>query len=222
MCQREDERRFTRLSRPRLLVLAGWLARRLRNNGTGWMVRRALRFVRMSVPVHTRSRPAVTTGCAAPGFPMTPAAGRSEAARESVPPYAGARMHEPQAKPRTASETGGSPARAFDEVLGLQPGEWVQVKSEAQILATLDASGRHRGLAFLPEMSRYCGRRFRVFKRIERIFLEESKQIRTLRNTVLLEGAHCGGAGFGCDKACFLYWREAWLTRCEPGGLNSS
>ncbi len=112
---------------------------------------------------------------------------------------------------------------AADEVLGLQPGDWVQVKSEEEIAATLDNRGTCRGLAFVEEMHWYCGKTFRVYKRLERMFLEESKQYRKVRNTVLLEGIHCQGTGIDCDRACFLFWREAWLRRVpgpkEPGEL---
>jgi hypothetical protein len=107
--------------------------------------------------------------------------------------------------------------------LGLQSGELVEVKSEREILQVLDGNGATSGLAFLPEMWRYCGRRFRVFKRLDRLLLEDSKQIRRLKDTVLLEGVVCDGVGIGCDRSCFYFWREAWLSRAgeeapEPGG----
>ncbi len=103
-----------------------------------------------------------------------------------------------------------------DEVLSLQPGEWVEIKSEADIRATLDARGTNRGLAFVEEMSWYYGRQFKVYKRLQRLFLEESKQYRRLKNTVLLEGVHCQGTGIDCDRACHLFWREVWLKRVPP------
>jgi hypothetical protein len=103
-----------------------------------------------------------------------------------------------------------------DEVLALQPGEWVQVKTEAEILATLDKGGKNRGLLFTNEMRSYFGKRLRVFKRVERIYLEESRQNRKLKNTVLLDGVCCTGADMECDKACFLFWKEVWLRRAEP------
>lgn len=102
---------------------------------------------------------------------------------------------------------------ASGNVLGLQPGELVEVKSEQEILQVLDGNGATSGLAFLPEMQRYCGRRFRVFKRLERILLEDSKQIRRIKDTVLLDGVVCDGVGVGCDRSCFYFWREAWLRR---------
>ena len=115
-------------------------------------------------------------------------------------------------------------AIAPDEVLNLQPGEWVEIKSEPEIRATLDARGTNRGLAFVEEMSWYYGRQFKVFKRLERLFLEESKQYRRLKNTVLLDGVQCHGTGIDCDRACYLFWREAWLKRVPPpdGGSRQS
>lgn len=98
-------------------------------------------------------------------------------------------------------------------VLNLQPGELVEVKSLDEILKTLDAKGRHRGLVFTPEMRQHCGKRFRVFKRLELMFDEYHKSQRRLKSTVLLEGNFCTGTGLGCDRSCFLYWREAWLRR---------
>ena len=90
------------------------------------------------------------------------------------------------------------------------------MKSEAEILRTLDEKGRHRGLQFTAEMRPFFGRRARVVKRVENIFLEESHQRRSLKNTVLLEGMHCHGENFNCDRYCFLFWREQWLRRAGP------
>jgi hypothetical protein len=97
-------------------------------------------------------------------------------------------------------------------VLHLQPGELVQVKSEQEIRATLDEDDRHRGLLWMPDMARFCGGRHRVYKRVERIMLESSGEIRRLRDTVLLEGVMCEDL-YDCDRSCFHFWREAWLQR---------
>jgi hypothetical protein len=101
-----------------------------------------------------------------------------------------------------------------NEVLGLTGGELVEVRSEEEILKTLDGAAKNRGLVFTPEMREYCGRRLRVFKRVERICLEGSPgEIRLLKNTVILEGAVCNGGSRRCDRSCFFFWREAWLKR---------
>ncbi|MGP8246983.1 MAG: hypothetical protein ACLQVN_21000 [Bryobacteraceae bacterium] len=107
-----------------------------------------------------------------------------------------------------------------EEVLNLQPGDWVEVKSMEEIRATLDARGKNRGLLFTDDMRGFAGKRYRVFKRVESIFLEESKQRRTLKNTVLLEAVYCPGVTFRCDRSCFLFWKEAWLRRTSADGTE--
>jgi hypothetical protein len=104
-----------------------------------------------------------------------------------------------------------------DEVLRLTLGELVEVKSLEEIRATLDARGKNRGLLFTDDMRGFAGKQFRVFKRVESIFLEESKQRRTLKNTVLLDAVYCPGITFRCDRSCFLFWKEVWLRRVPEG-----
>lgn len=108
-----------------------------------------------------------------------------------------------------------------DEILNLQPGELVEVKAFDEIATTLDGAGKHKGLIFSEELREYCGRRMRVFKRVERICLESRPgELRKLKNTVLLEGSICHGRARGCDRAAFLFWRECWLKRVDPGGAD--
>lgn len=98
--------------------------------------------------------------------------------------------------------------------LDLKPGEWVEVKSLAEIEATLDPKGKNAGLMFDLEMSIYAGKRFRVKNTIDRIILEESGRLRQLSNTVALDGIFCQGICAGnCPRANPIYWREAWLKR---------
>jgi len=115
-----------------------------------------------------------------------------------------------------------TPALAALPSLALQPGELVEVKSEEEIRKTLDVRGKHRGLDFTDEMLEYCGRQFRVFKRVERICMEgRGGEMRTLKDTVSLEGVICNGGSRGCDRACLLFWREAWLKRVDGNRLPS-
>ena len=111
-------------------------------------------------------------------------------------------------------------------VLNLQPGEWVQIKSLEEVMGTLDSQGKTHGLFFTNEMKLHCGRRYRVFKRVESIFNEFTKEQRTVRNTVLLETVFCQGEGLGCNRSCFHMWREAWLSRSDAplpeGGKEQS
>lgn len=108
----------------------------------------------------------------------------------------------------------GTQEQAAHESLNLQPGEWVEVKSRAEVEATLDASGKHRGLAFVPDMTRHCGRRYRVARRVDRMIVEWTGQMRDLKDTVALEGVTCRGVvQRACPRNCFHLWREAWLKR---------
>lgn len=104
------------------------------------------------------------------------------------------------------------------ESLNLRPGDWVEVRSIEEIFSTLDAKEKLRGLRFTPEMQKFCGRRFKVYKKLNRIILEATGELRTIKSpTFILEGVLCDGSAHGgCDKSCFCYWREEWLKRVNP------
>jgi hypothetical protein len=105
--------------------------------------------------------------------------------------------------------------------LGLQPGELVEIKSEEEIRRSLDATGKNRGLGFMPEMWPYCGQQGRVLRRVEKICLEESSRtVRAMKDTVILDGLFCQGNGIGCDRACFYFWREEWLRRVPSSSIQ--
>lgn len=98
--------------------------------------------------------------------------------------------------------------------LNLRPGEIVQVRNLDEILGTLDVKGKNRGLSFTPEMAKYCGKRFRVLKRLDRMVNERTGEMRKIANTVLLKGSTCDGkAHRGCQRTCYCLWREIWLKR---------
>jgi len=99
-----------------------------------------------------------------------------------------------------------------EEKLDLRPGELVRVRPESEILATLDQFGCHKGMRWMPMMREYCGKTFPVYKRVSKIVLESTGEIRRLGGTVLLEGVICTGL-YGCDRSCFHFWREVWLQR---------
>lgn len=102
-----------------------------------------------------------------------------------------------------------------DETLNLQPGEWVEVRSMDEISKTLDKDGKYKGLYFMPEMEKFCGKHYKVFKKAAIIKLESTGEVRKLRSpSIFLEGAYCNGERHeGCDRACFHFWREVWLKR---------
>jgi hypothetical protein len=103
------------------------------------------------------------------------------------------------------------------ETLDLQLGELVEVKSRREILATLDPAGRNRGLSFDAEMLPYCGRRFRVLRRVERIIDEKTGRMREMpRDCIILAGVTCQAIYHRfCPRAIYPYWREIWLRRVE-------
>lgn len=99
-------------------------------------------------------------------------------------------------------------------VLNLKPGDLVRVKSLSEIEATLDERRRMNGLYFMPAMEKFAGKTFRVYRRVERIHLETTGQMRRLPTpTVFLEGAICED----CDRACLCFFREGWLQRVPEG-----
>ncbi|WP_433250252.1 hypothetical protein ACQPYK_03840 [Streptosporangium sp. CA-135522] len=105
------------------------------------------------------------------------------------------------------------------EVLNLRVGETVEVLSEAEILATLDEKGELEDLPFMPEMLAFCGQRLTVHKVAHKLCDTISRTgMRRMERAVHLTGSRCGGqAHGGCQTACLIYWKEAWLKRVEPG-----
>ncbi len=101
------------------------------------------------------------------------------------------------------------------EVLGLQPGEWVEIKGMPEILRTLDARHCRKGLAFSNDMFGFCGRRFQVQHRIETLLDEKTGKLRQVQHTVTLVGTDCQKY-MGCARQMPLLWRELWLRRISP------
>jgi hypothetical protein len=103
----------------------------------------------------------------------------------------------------------------------LRPGDIVEVRSAAEILATLDRDASTDAMPFMPEMLRYSGKRFTVSRRVEKICDTVSggfpRSLR-MRDTVLLDDLRCDGSAHGeCQAGCRLYWKEAWLRRVDAG-----
>lgn len=101
------------------------------------------------------------------------------------------------------------------EVLNLQPGEIVEVRSFEEILQTLDRKGKNKGLSFEPDMKIFCGKQFKVRNRLDKMILERNGKMIEVQNSVILEGVtcECFFAFGGCPRREFQYWREIWLKR---------
>jgi hypothetical protein len=83
---------------------------------------------------------------------------------------------------------------------------------------TLSESAHNRGLYFAPDMGQLSGVPCRVLQRADKIIVDGTGEMRTLRNTVFLDGSFCGCAHVafgGCPRREFAYWREIWLRRGE-------
>jgi hypothetical protein len=98
------------------------------------------------------------------------------------------------------------------------PGDLVTVRPLDEIFATLDEKGTLEKLPFMPEMREFCGRQFRVSRRAFKTCVDDT-EMRQIDDTVFLEDVRCSGeAHRGCDKACLIFWKEAWL---QPlGAIN--
>jgi hypothetical protein len=102
--------------------------------------------------------------------------------------------------------------------LKLRCGDWVEVKSRAEILATLDPQAQLEGMPFMPQMFNYCGRRYQVFKSAHKT-CDTVNQTggRWVKDAVHLE-LRCDGKAYGgCQAACLLFWKEAWLKPVNGG-----
>lgn len=100
----------------------------------------------------------------------------------------------------------------------LKAGDLVRVKSEEEIMATLNHLGQSRGCSFMADiMTPYCGTSQRVLKSMERFVDERDLRVKKCKGLILLEGVMCEGTTiFGrCDRACFMFWREEWLEKIE-------
>lgn len=125
---------------------------------------------------------------------------------------------------RSGLRGSGVPGQAPPPKLGIQPGDWVQVKTKEEILATLSAGSTNRGLWFDIEMLPFCGGTFRVRRRVTRIIDEVTgKMINLKSDCFMLDGVVCSGdlsqGRWFCPREIYPYWRESWLRRADrPAG----
>src|ERR1700723_1708628 len=92
-------------------------------------------------------------------------------------------------------------------------GGWVEVRSKAEILSTLDSNAELDGMPFMPEMFAFCGKRFQVYKRAHKtcdtVFPVRGRRV---ADAIHLETRCDGSAHGGCQAGCLLFWKMAWLT----------
>lgn len=90
------------------------------------------------------------------------------------------------------------------------------MRSKEEILRTLDKRGQLDGLPFMPEMFEFCGKRFQVFKRAHKtcdtVFPIRGRR---MADAIHLETRCDGSAHGGCEAACLIFWKEAWVKRVD-------
>ena len=106
----------------------------------------------------------------------------------------------------------------------LRPGDVVEVRSPAEILATLDNGDALESMPFMPEMLAHAGRRYKVSRRVDKICdTVTATGSRRLHATVYLDDLRCDGSAHdGCQAGCRLYWKEAWLRRVDTDAEGPS
>lgn len=107
------------------------------------------------------------------------------------------------------------------EALNLQPGELVQIKSQEEILQTVNRKNRNRGLSFDEEMVGFCGGTYRVLRRVERIINEKTGTMMKFPNSCIVLGdvvcqSRYKNQRLFCPRSIYPYWREIWLRRVPP------
>ncbi len=105
--------------------------------------------------------------------------------------------------------------------LGLQPGELVRIKSQEEILKTVDASNKNRGMYWDAELVPYCGKIFKVRSRVTKLIGERTRKMQVMKSPcIILDSVVCqarySSCRMFCPKEMYPYWREAWLERVEP------
>lgn len=101
-------------------------------------------------------------------------------------------------------------------------GDTVEVRSKEEILATLDKNGRLEGLPFMPQMFKFCGRQLSVVARAHKTCDVVAGTGRRINRAVHLDTRCDGKAYGGCQVACLLFWKLAWVKPVPPKSDASS
>ena len=104
-----------------------------------------------------------------------------------------------------------------------QPGTLVQVRAWSEIESSLEAEGSVQACVGRLALQRFCGQQYRVFHKMDQYFDPAGDHLLPCQPLYLLEGVRCDGAGnpltAGCDRACYIFWRAAWLEPVEQSAV---
>lgn len=108
----------------------------------------------------------------------------------------------------TSQKTGG---------LNLKAGDWVVVRSKAEILATLDKKGQLDKMPFMPEMLQFAGQKLQVSKRAHKTCDPiNGLESRALPDAVHIGDLRCDGSAHAdCQAGCLFFFKDAWLRRAD-------
>jgi hypothetical protein len=95
----------------------------------------------------------------------------------------------------------------------IRAGDMVEILSAEEILQTLDKNGRLDGMPFMPQMFKYCGQKVKVYKSAYKTCDTVSGRYIGLSVKDAVHLSHrCDGEAYeGCQAACLIFWKEAWL-----------
>ena len=104
--------------------------------------------------------------------------------------------------------------------LNLQPGEWVRVKPQEEILKTVTYDNRNRGMFWDAELVPYCGGTYRVLRSVTKLIDEKTARMIEMKTPcIILDSVVCqarySDCRMLCPKSMYPYWREIWLERVE-------
>jgi hypothetical protein len=101
--------------------------------------------------------------------------------------------------------------------LALRAGDWVVVRSRAEILATLVAQGQLDKMPFMPEMLQFAGQKLQVSKRAHKTCDPiNGLESRALPDSVHIGDLRCDGSTHAdCQAGCLFFFKDAWLRRAD-------
>lgn len=100
----------------------------------------------------------------------------------------------------------------------LSAGDQVEVLGKEEILKTLDKRGQLDGLPFMPQMFKYCGERYKVYKRAHKTCDTVNRTGGRRINDCVHLDLRCDGESHGdCQAACLIFWKTTWLKPLKVG-----
>lgn len=95
----------------------------------------------------------------------------------------------------------------------------VIIRSKNEISGIINEWRKHKGCAFMDQMYDYCGKSYKVLKRVDHFYDEAKKKFVKCKDIVILDSVTCNGKRTlikeKCDRNCFLFWHKDWIKKIE-------